>query len=308
MKYTILFLSLLFFGASIWSNSLPMKEESDKFYDEYHSKLMGTKAEILMAIDQLKAVKSLRALRPLTYALKGEVFKPESAPFKYLSMQKVDQNNASIYMAYNAPIIKFFAARAIAEINHEEGVKPLTEEYAVREKDVKEDDRIEFTDPEDYPLVLSVAEILRCLGELPYKPESLDTFKKALEHKNPFIRAAAADGLRNTGRASVIEVLEPMAEKEKNDYARAAILGAIVGVLKTENKHFVNLVELLKHKDPYVREKVSQTIAESNIRAAESSLRQAIMIEDNIMVRNRMKRDLTSLISFKYPVYANRQK
>jgi HEAT repeat protein len=302
--YSILIVFLLQSGA--WAESSysvrPMNEK--KFFETIDLLRFGTFQEKLDAIGVLEQNKSRGAIPPLSLALSGEHVQPN--PDTEYSHALV-----SIPSLDDVPEIKFYSARALGQLGHEEGIAPLIKEYKKREATIQETDKPLYsehlnnpmTKQINMPLVMAVGEMLNALGDLPPTKESIETLKEALNHKNYYVRASAAEGLRRLGRMNTIEALEGALANEKVDYTKAAILSSLVGISKTENKHFVELVKLLGNANPNVQSRAAYGLAVSKVRTAETALRQQLEIEDHDMVRKDLKESITIVTSFLYPEY-----
>ncbi|ENO73839.1 hypothetical protein LEP1GSC012_1764 [Leptospira interrogans serovar Valbuzzi str. Valbuzzi] len=69
--------------------------------------------------------------------------------------------------------------------------------------------------------------------------ESEEVLVNALGHTNYYIRASAADGLKYMNRKETVNFLVSTLEKEKNEFTKAAILNAIVNIMKVADKAFI---------------------------------------------------------------------
>ncbi len=355
------------------------KEGSDAFFQSQVDKLgKGSLKERIDAIGTLKKHRTLRALRPLILAVKGSVEidadlvslkendkmkekmltpsevkdggfgfydKPEvieKASRQVLNPETVIPLDANI-SEHNAPILKYLASQAIADLGHSRGMQPLVDVFYHWQDRIKENDKPTYGKDENMRLVVGIAEVLRSIGTLidnmDVKEESadekkdkkktpildsikvgIDTLTFALGHPNYFIRAAAADGLRNTYRKEGMDKLlerlkaetdaskklwDERTNRQKNialakrhDYVTVAILSAIIGIEPHASEKFLELTEMLKHDDPYIRMRASIGLGDSGISNAEHYLRQALRIEDNMLVREQLKRDIKAATEF----------
>ncbi|MCB1191222.1 MAG: hypothetical protein H7A23_03205 [Leptospiraceae bacterium] len=335
LKVIITAFSLILFQTSIMSmDTFTFRKVSDSFFERQVFLLKyGSKAEKIAAVEALRSAGTKSALRPLILSLKGMDIDPKDMsgyknPKQYGVFRANYPNDAYFSFnlpEHNAPLLKFFVARAIAEIGDVSGIEPLIEVYNQYTKTIQDpnkfDDPVEaakyrptFREPEDYKMVLAVGEMLRSIGSLlhtlPTKAEMFEkakVLKDAMNHENYYIRSSAADGLRNFDRTETIPWLEEALKKEKSDYAKVAYLSAIVSISIAETDHYLDLITYLKNVDPGVRYRASQGVGSSRIESAETFLEQALMLEENWLVRDRMRRDIDSVKSFKYPQFTPRQ-
>ncbi|MDX1957025.1 MAG: hypothetical protein SFU98_00535 [Leptospiraceae bacterium] len=301
------------------------KEVTDKFFNEQIQKLdKGTLQEKVTAIDKLKKMKTRRALRPLIMTLRG-VSSNESTPAKS-QKQIIDDSNEVTTINLdisdnNAPVIKFWAARALADIGHEKAMKPMVEVYTALEKTIQDKDKPHYRDELEMKNIHAAAELLRMIGDLienlyereeassdKIKPASdaiklgIETLKNSLfSHKHYYIRSAAADGLKNSRRKDALSLLNTATTSEKNEYVRAAILGGIIIIHPSNSEKFFELVELLKSDDPAVRIRSSQGLGESGIGISEVYLRQTLQYEENTAVRDQIKNDIAVISNYRVP-------
>ncbi|XDD49835.1 HEAT repeat domain-containing protein [Leptospira sp. WS92.C1] len=256
-------------------------EYADRVYFEQIQKLeTGSYEERVDAADYLKFVSNKLAVRPLLNALRGNKI-PKSME--------------------NHPYLKFTIAQALAVMDQDVAIKPTIEEYKKLESTILETDSPYFTSRDDYNMVIAVGEILRTIGSYPYAKESEDVLVSALSHPNYYIRASAADGLKNMNRKETVNFLALTLEKEKNDFTKAAILNSIVHILKVADKSFYNLCDMLKSENASVRYRVSMALGEVDLKAAEFYLRQALLVEDKRYVRDQIRKDLAIVLGFKLP-------
>jgi HEAT repeat protein len=284
----------------------------------------GSIQQKIDAIEKLRKVKSKRALRPLILALKG-VSVDSAATKQYVYPSKLsDVDNPPTVNVdlseHNSPQIKFLAAQALGEIGHESALKPLTEVYKALLEKVGEKERPAFNEnieptlskdyPQDYPLTLSVNEIARAIGTLisnfnreDLDPEYQTDYDQAIEtlktsltsHKNIYMRAGAADGLKNAFRPAAADILKAAVGNEKSDYVKAAIYGGIIYTTKTEIDPFNKLIKLLANNDPYVRIKAASGIGESGIATADTHLKKALLFEDSLIVKAYLKNSISQM-------------
>ncbi len=74
-----------------------------------------------------------------------------------------------------------------------------------------------------------------------------------------------------------------------------------------ETDHYLDLITYLKNVDPAVRYRAALGVGSSKIESAETFLEQSLMLEENWLVRDRMRKDIDSVKSFKYPQFTPRQ-
>lgn len=310
-KYTILIVALVVSHTAIFAvESFVYREgSSDKFFVEQVRNISnGTLQEKIAAIDILKKARTKRALRPMILALKGVTTSAEPTKIQTQEISPKD-NYSPINFDIpdnNKPVIKFLAAQALADIGHELGIKPLAEAYKVLGEQVTKDkdQRIYYSELEKLPAVVAAGEVLRSLGYLLDSfedKEAFDVIVKALDHEHYYIRASAAEALRNTNREVAIAAIDGALGKEKDDYARTVMLGSVVGIKKTNTKHFFQLIDMLKNASPTVRIKTSSMLGELGIANSETYLRQAMMIEDSLLVRDQLRRDIGIITGYQIP-------
>ncbi len=311
LKYTILTVALVASHSALFAiESFTYREgSSDKFFVEQVRNISnGTLQEKIAAIEVLKKARTKRALRPMILALKGVTTNSEPTKKQTQEISQKD-NYAPINFDIsdnNKPIIKFLAAQALADIGNELGVKPLAEAYKVLGEQVAKDkeQRIYYAEVEKMPAVVAAGEVLRSLGYLldTYDDkEALDAIVKALDHEHYYIRASAAEAIRNTNKEAMIPAIDAALGKEKDDYAKTVMLGSVVGLKKTNTKHFFQLIDMLKNASPTVRIKTSSLLGEIGIANSETYLRQAMMIEDNLHVRDQIKHDIGIITGYQIP-------
>lgn len=324
-------ISVLCFGffSTLWADDLDVyKDVSDRFFEETVAKLnRGTLKQKLEAIDKFRKLKTRRALRALISALRGTTVEGEP-PAKDLKIstkngEKTEDKIANVDLAeHTQPIIRFLASQAIAELYHEMGMRPMVEVFKQMAEKIDENAKVySYTNEFDQVNEVTAAgEILRSIGtlvnnlghfeeepELHIKPNriatelGLETLKAAIAHKHYYIRSAAADGLRNTQRKEAIEILNASADGEKDNYAKAAILSAIIALQPTNTTRLAQLGELLKDSSPIVRLRASQGLGESGVQYGEMYLRRALQYEDSPSVRAQIKSDMQKIISYSLP-------
>jgi hypothetical protein len=297
------------------------KDSSDRYFQEQVEKLKhGTVKELIIAVENLRRIKSKRALRPLIFALKGTsnygepikgVVQPENP--------EIDQPLVNIDLAQNnEPVIKFLVAQAIADIGSEMGMQALIDVYSTVEKKVGENDKVNLPKIEDMNNVNAAGELLRSIGTLIYRLENvqeiegvkyrpvadavkngIETLKAGLTHKHYYIRSSAADAFRNTNRVEVMEILNTALTAEKDEFAKTALLSAILGIRPSENEKMFDLIESLRSNRTDVRIRASIGLASADVVNAALYLRHALQFEDDNTVRGQMKKDLQHLTSFK---------
>ena len=241
----------------------------------------GSIEERVKAIDTLRFIRSKRAIRPLIAALKGNPLIPNS-----------DENS---------PLLKFQAAKAIAFMGQDLAIKPVIEVFKLNEKSISEDDTPSFSEGNEYKLVMALGEMLRTLGELELTKESLELLKTTLNHKNYYLRASAADGIKLSKNKEAMDTMKSLITNEKNEYTRSALLHAIISLEKNADQYFKLFLDLLKSEDPQVRRRTSIGLGELDIKMAEIVLKKALLIEDDAIVRQQIKKDLSILTGFKIP-------
>lgn len=280
------FSSLFFCVILLISNSVsakePIHEKLDRlFFEQVRNLESGTLEEKIQAAEYLKFVKSKLAVRPLLGALKGNPKVPKSEE--------------------NSPSLKFAIAQALGAMELDMAAPGLVEEFKRMSPLVQESDLPNFSAAEGYNLTISVGEVVRNLGLLPYSKENEDTIITGLSHPNFYIRAAAADGLKNQKRKESLAQLNSALEKEKNSFVKVAILNAIVSNNRIANQKFYDLCAFLKDESPMVRYRTSVAVGEVDLKAGEFSLREALLIEHEPIVREQIKKDLANVIGFKMP-------
>ena len=320
IRVSILIATLLTAGLSADDMEI-YKESSDRYFQEQVEKLKhGTIREIIIAVENLRRIKSKRALRPLIFALKGSstygepkkgVVQPEN-PEEDQPLVNIDlpQNNE--------PVIKFLIAQTIADIGSERGMQALVDVYTTLEKKVGEKDKVNLPKIEDMNNVNATGELLRSIGYLinrlenvqeiegvKYRPVAdavkigIETLKAGLTHKHYYVRSSAADGLRNTNRAEILEILTTALQAEKDEFTKVSLLSAILGIKPSDNERMFDLVDSLKSDRTDVRIRASIGLASADTAASATYLRHALEFEDDNIVRNQMKKDLQHLTSFR---------
>ncbi|MCB1157343.1 MAG: HEAT repeat domain-containing protein [Leptospiraceae bacterium] len=294
-------------GTGIYAaDSFRIKPVNEKiFLEQVRLLKYGNLEEKLSAIGNLEDYRSALAVKPLALALKGiAVENYPNSEYKYLTY--------SIPELDDKPEIKYYASRALGTLAHEDAILPLIEEYNRQEKNIKEEDSPFLKENEPSPLVtkkhrmsmvFAVGEMLRSLGELPPRKDTYETLKTALSHKNYYVRSSAAEAYMKLGRAVNVKTLEEALEKEQHPYAKASILSSIVGILKTEDKHFMALIKLLNDKDPVIRTRAAVGLGEAGIRTAETPLRQTLLVEDYSVVREALKLSILKITSLVLPEF-----
>jgi HEAT repeat protein len=327
MMKILIILLLASMGTPVFSEDLEAyKDVSDKFFYEQTRKLIsGSTLEKITAIEKLKNLKNRRALRPLVTVLRG-ISENGGEPTKAFVLP-TDPNADDVFMnvdlqEHNAPIIKFLAAQAIAELSHEGGMKPMVEVATKMIEKIDENAKtVSYTNSfEEVNPVNAASEILRSVGVLvdnlenleeaadaEIKPNAeaikagLEVLKVAIAHKHYYIRSGAADGLRNTHRKEALEILNTALGTEKNDYVRASILGAIIALQPHNSKRLMELVNLLRHQDSTVRFRASDCLGYAGVAIAEPYLKQALQYEANGAVREQMRSDIVRVTHYRTP-------
>ncbi|MCB1179667.1 MAG: hypothetical protein KDK36_18970 [Leptospiraceae bacterium] len=327
MVRVLIFLFLAGFSFPLLSEDLEAyKDVSDKFFIEQQRKLSsGSLAEKIAAIEKLKGLKTRRALRPLISVLKGvtdnggeitKVYALPSDPNEPDRLMNIDLEE------HNAPILKFLAAQALAELKHETAMKPMTDVAKQMQEKIDENaSTVSYTNTSyEVNAPNATSEVLRAIGTLvdnlidleessdaPFKPNAdaiglgMETLKAALAHKHYYIRAGAADGLRNSDRKEAVGILNSAIDGEKNDYAKAAMLGAIIYLQPHNSKRLMELIQLLKSEDSTVRLRASDCLGNASVAVSEPYLRQALQYEPNVSVREQMKADLSRVTNYRVP-------
>ncbi|MCE9500951.1 MAG: HEAT repeat domain-containing protein [Leptospira sp.] len=269
------------FYSLLGEESYKVNDGSDQhFHHQVQMLWYGSLEERIRAIDTLRFIRSKRAIRPIIAALKGNPFIPNSEE--------------------NSPLLKFQAAKAIAFMGQEVAIKPVIEVFKLNERNVTEEDRPSFSD-EEYKLVMALGEMLRTLGELELTKESFELLKASLTHKNYYIRASAADGMKSSRNKESLEPLKTAIANEKNEFARSSMLHAIISLDKNVDTYFKVFLDLLKSEDPQVRRRTSAGLGEIDIKMSEIALKKALLIEEDAIVRQQLKKDIGIVSGFKMP-------
>jgi hypothetical protein len=296
------------------------KEGSDKYFQENVQKLQyGSLKEKIIAVENLRRVKSKRALRPFIFALKGTSTYGDAKPGVVQPEDpNIDQPVINVELSeHNDPTLKFIVSQAIADIGSERGMPALVEVYNAWEKKITKDEKVHLPVLDKMNNVNAVAEVLRSIGKLvssledveeaegvKYRPAGdaiklgMDTLKAALAHEHYYIRSSAADGLRYTMRKESFEIVNSVLANEKDDYVIASYLSAIINLKKSESDKFFDLVELLKSDRTDVRIRASMGLGSSDFSNAVHYIKQALTYEDNWNVRDQMKRDIANLSTY----------
>jgi len=262
--------------------------------------LFGEPHEAANAAEELAFIRNPNSVRLLTEALVGPPNFPNSPR--------------------NTALVKFHSARALGLIGRSEAAKALILEYNKNQEKIQEYkspnprpfahvsmgnsiDSPYFFHENDYTIVLATGEMLRALGRLEYTPEAEATLKDALKHRNFYIRASAADGLRLLERPGNLGPLKEVAGGETDDYARASMLGAICSLERGATESFKQLTDMLKSDQPMARMKASFYLGEIDLRLAEVPLQKAMEVEDDPIVYEQMRKDYKKIMAFKYPTW-----
>lgn len=272
---------ILSFAANLSAKEMIHEKLDQMFFDQIKKLESGNLEERIQAADYLKFVTSKLAVRPLLKALKGNPNVPKS-----------DENS---------PTLKFVVAQALGAMESDISGSVMVEEFKRISPAVQENDVPTFSAPEGYNLVIATGEILRNIGLLPYAKENQDAIITALGHPNFYVRASAADGLKNLNRKDSLSQLNAAIDKEKNPFAKVAILNAIVYLNRIANQKFYDLCAFLKDESPLVRYRASIAVGEVDLKAGEFSLREALLVEHDPMVREQIKKDLANVTGFKMP-------
>lgn len=262
--------------------------------------LHGEPLQAANAAEELTFIRNKNAMRALADSLKGPANFPSSPR--------------------NSPRVKFHSARALGYIGHPYAAKSLILEYNKNQEKIGEYKQPEkrpfgyiamgnsidspyYFFKDDYTIVLATGEMLRALGRLEYTPEAETTLKEGLKHKNYYIRASAADGLRLLEKPENLGPLKEVVGTETDDYAKASLLGAICTLERGATESFKQLTEMLKSDNPMARLKASFYLGEIDLRLAEVPLQKALEVEDDPIVYERMRKDFKKIMAFKYPTY-----
>ncbi len=272
---------ILLFAVNVSAKEMIYDKLDQLFFDQVKKLESGTLEERIQAADYLKFVTSKLAIRPLLKALRGNPNVPKSEE--------------------NSPTLKFVVAQALGAMESDIAGPGMLEEFKRSSALVQENDVPIFSAPDGYNLVISTGEVIRSIGLLPYSKESQEVITAALGHPNYYIRASAADGLKNLNRKDSLSPLNAAIDKEKNPFAKVAILNAIVFINRIANQKFYDLCAFLKDNSPMVRYRTSMAVGEVDLKAGEYSLREALLIEHDPQVREQIKKDLASVTGFKMP-------
>ncbi|WCL50561.1 HEAT repeat domain-containing protein [Leptospira sp. GIMC2001] len=301
MKLYISIAAFLILTISIHSieEGFYVPEPNLEIYEKLTRQLLyGEPEQAANAAEELMFFNSRRSVRTLVNALKGPDNFPDSPS--------------------NTNLVKFHSARALGYLGSPYAAKPLIEEFTkVQDKieEIKFNEKRKFgfvamgdsvNSPyffykNDYTVTLAAGEMLRALGRLEYTVEAENTLKDALKHKNAYVRASAADGIRLMERVENLGPLKEVIGSETEDYAKASILGAICTLERGATESFKQLTEMLSSDYPGARMKASHYLGEINLRLAEVPLTKALEIEDNQIVYSQMKKDLKRIMAFKMP-------
>lgn len=273
--------------------------ESNEFYLEQKNRLLDSDPKVVRdAIDRLAFVRSSRGVRDILQALEGAPNFPDSP--------------------LNSPAIKFYAAQALGKKGESIVISPIIEVYKrdcnkITERTLS---KRKLTDPVsdskntkspyfygegEHNIVLACGEMLRALGELPYREDSFTVLKTALEFPNFYIRSSAADGLYYTERKESISLLTNQLGKETDSYAKVMILSAILGLERLPNANFRQILEFLQSKDPEIRKKSSMALTRLRLGIAAPYLKKAIEIENEPDVLQQMQEDYSRITAFQPP-------
>lgn len=272
---------ILIFAGNLSAKEMIHEKLDQLFFDQIKKLESGTLEERIQAADYLKFVTSKLAVRPLLKALKGNPIVPKSEE--------------------NSPTLKFVVAQALGAMESDIAGPVMVEEFKRASAAVQEADVPSFSAPEGYNSVISTGELIRNVGLLPYSKENQDAIISGLNHPNFYVRASAADGLKNLNRKDSLSQLNAAIEKEKNPFAKVAILNAIVFLNRIANQKFHDLCAFLKDESPMVRYRASMAVGEVDLKAGEFSLREALLIEHDPIVREQIKKDLANVTGFKMP-------
>lgn len=304
-QYVVILIALTLFSPTKWVDAAEegyhIPDYGIKRLNQLKPKLLyGEPYEVATAAEELAFIRNPNAVRVLQEALVGSPNFPDSPR--------------------HTPIVKFHTARALGFIGRKEAAKALILEYNKYQDKIEENkkpsprpfgyiamgnsiDSPYFYHQNDYTIVLAVGEMLRALGRLEYTPEAETTLKDALKHKNFYIRASAADGLRLLEKVENLGVLKEAVGGETDDYAKASMLGAICTLERGATESFQQLTEMLKSDQPMARMKASFYLGEIELRLAEVPLQKAMEVEDDPIVYEQMRKDFKKVMSFKYPTW-----
>ncbi|MCG9875748.1 MAG: HEAT repeat domain-containing protein [Leptospiraceae bacterium] len=303
MKKILAFITILILTDSIFSieEGFHVPEPNLEVYEKLNQKLLyGEPKDAAYAAEELMFFNSRRAVRSLVKALRGPDNFPDSPR--------------------NTALVKFYSARALGYLGSPYAAKPLIEEYTMQQEKITEFKHEPkksmaqistgeslsspfFFDKDDYTIPLATGEMLRALGRLEYTPEAEAVLKDALKHKNSYIRASAADGLRLLEKVENLGPLKEVVGSETDDYAKASELGAICTLERGATPSFKELTNMLSSDDPGARMKASHYLGEIDLRLAEVPLTKALEIEDDPIVYSQMKQDLKRIMAFKRPAH-----
>ncbi|TGL63493.1 HEAT repeat domain-containing protein [Leptospira sarikeiensis] len=272
---------ILLFTVQISAKEMIYEKLDQLFYDQVKKLESGNLEERIQAADYLRFVSSKLAVRPLLKALKGNVNVPKAEE--------------------NSPTLKFTIAQALGVMESDIAGPGMIEEFKKIAATIQESDNPTYSSPEGYNLVIAGGELIRNIGLLPYTKENQEAIVNALNHQNYYIRASAADGLKNLNRKENLSQLNSAIDKEKNPFAKVAILNAIVFINRIANQKFYDLCAFLKDESPLVRYRTSMAVGEVDLKAGEYSLREALLVEHDQLVREQIKKDLASVTGFKMP-------
>lgn len=258
----------------------------------------GEIEEVLKGIDLLTYHKSNLAIRDLLDTMQGDVRFPRSS--------------------HNDPVIKFYAAKALGKKGEPAAIPDLISEYKKASETIGEYTKTKrklngnvvgadsLTSPyfyytDEISIVLASGEMLRALGEIGLSPESEETVKQALTHKNPYIRSSAADAIYTNGKKEHLPALREALTAEKDDLAKISLLSAIGGIEKSPNATFYALVDYLKKDNPEFRKKASEGLVRMDLILAVPFYEKAISIENDEMLLATLKEDYRKIRAFRVP-------
>ncbi|MCZ8151256.1 MAG: hypothetical protein O9292_02500 [Rhodobacteraceae bacterium] len=290
---------LFFHQASYLTADAFAKEKSLAILEEQRTHLSSTDPkEVIEAIEKISLLGGNLGVRDLIQTLHG-------TPNFPLSMQ-------------NAPVIKFYAARALAYKGDVVAVPAIIKEFKDKSSALAE--RVQtkrkiqdpvfgsdslaspyFFNPDDMSIVLACGEMLRTLAALPLTDESTKVIQEALKHKNFYIRASAADAIYLTNRIQLTTGLAEIISNEKDDFAKVAMTSALAGLEKLPNQNFKSLLTFLENSDGEIRKKASEGLVRMDLKLGATYLEKAIGRENDPRVLYQLKEDYRMITSFRVP-------
>lgn len=299
MKKTITLLTISISLALFAEEGSYVPKENLRYIQEARELLhSGEIEEVLKGIDLLTYHKSNLAMRDLLDTMQGDIRFPRSS--------------------HNDPVIKFYAAKALGKKGEPSAIPDLIAEFKKAAEPIGEFTKTKrklsgnvagadsVTSPyfyysDEISIVLAAGEMLRALGDIGLSPESEETVKQALAHKNPYIRSSAADAIYSNGKKELLPSLRDALNIEKDDLAKIGILSAIGGLEKSPNATFYSLVDYLKKDNPEFRKKASEGLVRMDLLLAVPFYQKAISIENDEILLATLKEDYRKITAFKHP-------